>query len=176
MRTAFLCSCASIWLNPRRSLSKIPAKSSFRMLSNTDATSSAARFPFAVGLMIENLRLRRSILRVSKRLASRRSINRVIFPGSLPRAAASCPGVTFRASTQRSRTLASCAVIPNLRKRRSSDVCSLMHVRKSQDTRRSLRHSGADDLSGVAEREIGSKKLAAFPLRFIWACLPIFPA
>src|SRR5256884_3524399 len=44
---------------------------------------------------------------------------------SLPRATASCPGVILRASTQRRSTLASCTVIPNLRKRRSSDVCSL---------------------------------------------------
>ena len=76
--------------------------------------------------MIEILRSRRSVARVKNRLASRRSINRVILPLSLPRATASCPGVILRASTHRTSTLASWTVIPNLRKQRFSDVCNVI--------------------------------------------------
>ena len=126
--TAFLCNRAIIRDNRRISLSNIPTKSSFRISSKAYARFRAARFPFAVGLITENLRSRGLMSRMIKRLNSRRSINRVIIPLSLPSPTASCPGVIILASTQRRRTLASWTVIPNLRKRRSSDVCSLMEV------------------------------------------------
>ena len=128
MRTAFLYRRASILLNRSTSLCNIPTNSSSRVPLNTESKSHAFAFPCIVGLMTDILRSLWSISRVIQPFSSRRRINRVIIALSLLRLTASCPGVVLPASTQRTSTFASCMVMPNGRKRRSSDVCNLMDI------------------------------------------------
>ena len=160
----------------RTSLSLTPAKSSIRTLSNTTASSRATCFPFAVGVITEDLRPRRLTSRFTRRLASRRSINRVTMPLSLARSTGRCEGLLLRPSTQRIRTLASCAVIPKPASRRWSDVCSTMQVWNSRDNSKSRcqsRHyNGADEPAP----DMGTKIPAVSWVCSICEHLPIFQA
>src|ERR1700730_13928563 len=132
------------------------------MLLKRYAKSRANCFPFLVARIIEHLLSRAYISRVTKPLDSRRSITRVTLPLSLPTIAASFPGVILCISTHRTSRVASCTVRPYLKKQRSNDVCSLMHVWKSQDTRRSLLHSCAVSASNGRAPSLGIGAFTGF--------------